>query len=241
MQLVPQPGETPLASGGTLAFDPGTPGVVQTKTVTVKNAGGLTLENIALQLTGDADFEASISGVTTLPAGAGTEMTVNFTPSAKGNRSADLTLTSNDPDQPSYVIHLTGYVMDPIEIWRERFFGSISNSGDAINGGDADNDGVSNLLEFATDTNPGVENGQPGFLSPALEDGKLVFHYVRSKAALEYGLHFIVEFSDDLATGWSVEGVTQVAENEDETTENVRAEIPAGNGHRFIRLRVVNP
>ena len=42
----------------------------------------------------------------------------------------------------------------PLQQWRTFHFGTASNSGDAADGFDFDQDGLSNFLEFALATNP---------------------------------------------------------------------------------------
>jgi hypothetical protein len=80
-------------------------------TVTVRNAGNARLEyTIARIGAGGADYTVSppCSGSCALAAGAATAHTVTFVPSAIGDRNASLTITSNDPLEPSRAVTLTG-------------------------------------------------------------------------------------------------------------------------------------
>jgi uncharacterized repeat protein (TIGR03803 family) len=52
-------------------------------------------------------------------------------------------------------------VSSPLDIWREANFGTMSNSGNAANDADPDNDGAINIREFAAGTDP---NNQADFL-----------------------------------------------------------------------------
>jgi hypothetical protein len=68
-----------------------------TKQVTLKNTGTTTLDIFSVTVTGTnhADFVPSDGCGTTLAAGNSCVISVTFTPSAKGNRSANLTVTDN--------------------------------------------------------------------------------------------------------------------------------------------------
>lgn len=125
-----------------------------------------------------------------------------------------------------------------IENWRLLHFGNMANAGIAADSFDADSDGESNLLEFATAQNPhaatrastGLARTQNGF----------EFTYTRSKAAVEDGFHFSVEHNDTLVSSWTPVGSgTLVADGESQT---LKASIPASpSGKRFARLQVSVP
>lgn len=128
-----------------------------------------------------------------------------------------------------------------LETWRQQYFGTYSNLGNAADNADPDNDGESNLYEFATGQNP-----QAGTLvSPSiLRSGtNLEFTYTRSKAAVLDGLTFTVEWSDTLdPVSWSSSGVTESTTGNNDTLQPIRATLPAGGaGKRFLRLRVTDP
>ncbi|MFC7335939.1 BNR-4 repeat-containing protein [Haloferula chungangensis] len=127
-----------------------------------------------------------------------------------------------------------------IEDWRLVHFGTTENSGSASDSKDANSDGESNLMEFATGQNPHAATR----LSTALEmNGDAIeFRYTASKAALADGVSFEVEWSDTLqAESWSVVGVTEVTDpenSEDSEVEHRIATVPAGSECRFVRLKV---
>jgi hypothetical protein len=86
-------------------------GAPKALTVTVRNTGNARLEyTIARIGTGGADYTLSppCSGSCALAAGASTAHTVTFVPSAIGDRNASLTITSNDPLEPTRAVTLTG-------------------------------------------------------------------------------------------------------------------------------------
>jgi hypothetical protein len=72
-------------------------GQSSTKQVTLKNAGTTTLDISSVSVTGvnHADFVPSDGCGSTLAAGSSCIISITFTPSAKGNRSANLTVTDN--------------------------------------------------------------------------------------------------------------------------------------------------
>ncbi|MEN3943572.1 SUMF1/EgtB/PvdO family nonheme iron enzyme [Prosthecobacter sp. SYSU 5D2] len=80
------------------------------RTFTLRNDGGLVLENIAVTVIGDHDTDFSVSGVntTTLASGETMTVTVTFTPTQTGQRNATLQISSNDPLQGTFSVGLTG-------------------------------------------------------------------------------------------------------------------------------------
>jgi hypothetical protein len=80
-------------------------------TVTVRNTGNARLEySIARIGGGGGDYTVSppCSGTCALAAGGSTAHTVTFRPTAIGDRNASLTVTSNDPLEPTRAVTMTG-------------------------------------------------------------------------------------------------------------------------------------
>jgi uncharacterized delta-60 repeat protein len=80
-------------------------------TFTIRNTGGGPLEGgpvIVECLNNDNDFTITSPAVFPVAPGASTQVTVRFSPSGTGRRTASFALSSNDPDEGSYLIHLTG-------------------------------------------------------------------------------------------------------------------------------------
>ncbi|MDA7881626.1 LamG domain-containing protein [Akkermansiaceae bacterium] len=128
-----------------------------------------------------------------------------------------------------------------LEAWRFEYFGTTVNSGTAAESYDANFDGESNLLEFATGQNPHAKTlaGTP----VEMNGNNLKFRYTRSKAAMADGINFAVEWSDNLLAGsWSTTGVVDTLDTENpgnSEVENRVVSIPKGSeGTRFARLRV---
>ena len=127
-----------------------------------------------------------------------------------------------------------------IQGWRLQHFGSAENAGDGADDFDADGDGESNLLEFATNQDPYAKTSLA--TSMALSGGMIDFVYTRSKAAMADEMTFQVEWSDTLLPGsWSAAGVTEALGGEDSETETIVVSLPDGaSGSKFVRL-VVTP
>ena len=158
-----------------------------------------------------------------------------------GPRSAALHIASNDPTRNPFDVALTGTGITNLEAWRLQDFGSIDNTGDGADTNDFDLDGLPNLLEFATGTDPTQGNAMPGTLT--LTATTLQFDYSQAKAALNDGMTFSVEWTDNLNTpNWSTAGVVVQILSEDDTFRQVRAIVHTGTGGRkFLDLKVTCP
>ncbi len=126
-----------------------------------------------------------------------------------------------------------------LEDWRFANFGTAANAGSAADIADPDGDGETNLIEFATGQGPRA--GRAAQSSVRATASGLEFTYTRSKAALEDGFSFVVEFSDSLLpSSWASLGAGEVAS--DGPLQTVRAIAPnAPDGRRFLRLKITSP
>jgi uncharacterized delta-60 repeat protein len=221
-------------------FGPAVAGSSGVKTVVIRNQGTLELTGLTITKSpgGNPDdfiYTGVIPG--TLPPGGSASINVNFTPAAAGTRTAQLVITSNDEDENPFVLNLTGSLATPLEAWRVANFGTPYPTGPAADLSDPDNDGLANLLEFATNTDPNTSSPPVGLL---VKNGStLEFTYTRRKAALSE-LNFVREFSATLSGTWGTTGSTvETILSDDGTLQTVRVNTPAGNtGKRFVRLRV---
>lgn len=135
-------------------------------------------------------------------------------------------------------------VVSELQSWRLQHFGTIENTGTAADDFDADSDGESNLLEFATAQNPHLSS----FLSTPLEmNGNVAeFRYSRNPAAVADGIIYEVKWSDTLLPGsWNSANVNDNPDpvnSGSDGLENRVATVPAGPaGKRFLRLEVSRP
>lgn len=149
-----------------------------------------------------------------------------------------LTATSEGTESGADLLFTTPL---PLPDWRQIHFGTTSNSGDAANTNDFDNDGLQNLIEWACHLDPMTSSVQP---TSAASDGVILeFTYTRSVAALNAGAIFSVEWSDNLAGNeWHDTSVTESILSDDGSVQQVKATLPTGaNGRRFVRLKVTSP
>lgn len=140
----------------------------------------------------------------------------------QGNQIA---LVAEDPEGTAYELWALAFGLDP--------------AGDGAPEADADQDGISNLVEFALGSNPLVAGDarSGGRLAPSLSEGWLEISYTRSLSAASL-VTLVAEQAPDLNGGWTTSGVTDdlvaVAGDIEERT----ARVPATDGRGFLRLRV---
>lgn len=223
-------------------FGPTLPGKHRTALVKIRNTGDDLLGNISATVDGVAedDFTVQSTGGSTLTPGGEMTLTITFSPTAQGAREAVLHIASNDADEPAYTIELEGFGSQPISDWREEHFETADNSGDAADEADPDGDGVENLLEFATGADPTESSVIETPITPPVV-GMITFTYTRNKLAAA-GLVYAVEWSDDLNSDWSTDGVSEEVTADDGTLQTVVATLPAGTANgRFVHLKVTRP
>lgn len=233
-----------LIDNGGLGVDFGTAlaGGSTVRTFTIRNTGNAPLENLVVSKSGGTSAAlftiGALSTIDPILHGGSATFDVTFAPTAEESRGAALHITSNDPDESPFDIGIYGTGGVPISSWRQTHFGTTANTGNAADDADADGDGVSNLLEFATNGTPGTPNQEPGEVAPVDNSGFLFFSYTRNKQAMAE-LSYQVEWTDDLLLPWSSVGVVENITGDTGLLQFVTAMVPAGStGHRFIRLRV---
>ncbi len=166
---------------------------------------------------------------------------VTITPAANRLGSATLTLNVSDGDltaSRTFVLTVTG---DGAQTWRYTYFGTTANTGTAADTFDANGDGESNFLEFATGQDPSAASITS---TPVVrKGGNIEFSYTRSNSAMADGIAFEVEWSDTLdPDSWSTAGVSEQIPIDNGTVQTVMATVPAGSGgKRFVRLNVTRP
>lgn len=104
-----------IASGGTFAFGNSNSGVLNQKSLTIRNVGAspLTVSAIAAGLPVGASAGASNpwsvwASPMTVPAGSSIGGYVNFAPTFAGDYTGVLQISSNDTDENPYLVNLTG-------------------------------------------------------------------------------------------------------------------------------------
>jgi autotransporter-associated beta strand protein len=112
--------------------------------------------------------------------------------------------------------------------WRKQHFSTTSPTGDAADLADPDKDGIPNLIEYATLSDPNISTPSPTTL---IKSGpSLQFSYTKNPDATD--ITYTVEWTDTLTGPWNTHDVTQQTEG-----NQVTATIPASNPNRFVRLR----
>ncbi len=151
-------------------------------------------------------------------------------------RTATLLIASNDEDENPFEINLTGSQATVLEAWRQSYFGSPYSTGPGADLNDGDGDGMVNLMEFATGSDPLVLTLPIGQL--VKNGGTLEFTYSRPKAALA-DVRYDLEASATISGTWGMASQGETILSDDEITQQVKATYPAGiTGRRFVRLRV---
>ena len=104
---------TPDIAASPLAVDFGSVYITAQSTldVVISNNGCADL-NISGLAIDNADFATAVTAPQSLFAGASLTVPVTFTPTSAGVIAGNLTITSDDPDSPSYVVTLTGVGLD---------------------------------------------------------------------------------------------------------------------------------
>jgi len=140
--------------GESQLYDPSNPLTYEQIVVLVNNDGGLDLEILAMSLDGaDAsDFEIFDNCVTFSPVvpGGFCVLPVNFKPLTIGEKSATITIISDDPDENPLVIPISGTASidtDGVPV-------AIEDA--APNGGDGNNDGVLDSIQNNVASLPGI-------------------------------------------------------------------------------------
>ncbi len=221
-------GALTLSGGSVLNLDLGAPGTSGTSdklqlggalssggttTVNFTDAGGFGVGTYTL-ISGTAPINASNFAVGTIPSG------FRGTFASAGN---SLTVTIE-----------VGSQLTALESWRQTHFGASANSGNAADSADPDNDGLANLLEYATNSNPNVANASP--LSLARSGDFLTLTYTR---IADTSLTYTVEGSNDLAS-WST---VATANNPSTGAQNTAGQVTVTDtvsltARRFLRLKV---
>lgn len=147
--VVNAPGGQRLSSGGTTtAFGSVNRGSSQSLTFTLKNAGFGALTGITPTFFGGnaSDFSVALAPLSEVSPEGTTTFTVRFTPAGNGARATTLRLVSNDPDESTFDIPLSGIGVGIPEITVLNGAANL-NDGNSASYGSADR-GTNKVLSF---------------------------------------------------------------------------------------------
>ncbi len=141
----------------------------------------------------------------------------------------------------SHFDNLTVYAgeeLTPHQIWRQIYFKSTANTGDAADGADPDKDGLLNLVEYGTGTDPTVFNASP--LATAAGALLSVTHQ-RATAATDVTV--TLQESPAMSAGsWIPAGGVDTETSDDGLLKTFSRTVPTGGALRkFLRLNVTKP
>lgn len=189
-----------------------------------------------------SDYTA-IPATVTIPAGA-SSTTIAVVPVtdtiAEGPETVILTAANGTGYYVSSPWNGTVTIQDlPADNWRFAKFGAAANTpataGDNV---DPDRDGMTNLMEFALNSNPQASDSSL-FPTASKAGSTLSLTYRKNLAATD--LTYAVLQSDDV-TGWTPATVSEQILSDDGTTRVIKATITTGGAaKKFLRLRVTRP
>lgn len=176
--------------------------------------------------------------------------------------STTVTVTARDAANNAGSGSFTVRVLPRIQDWRQQYFGTTDNTGDAADDADPDHDGITNLMEFGTGTDPtsgasgssalqytGTFAGNgivAGAGQPVARFETIPFGvdyralFVRRVDSVAAGLTYIVQFSPDMTT-WTASAVTPAVLADNGTLQIVSVPYPffiGGKKVRFFRIIV---
>lgn len=123
--------------------------------------------------------------------------------------------------------------------WRSNYFGATENQGDGSDNADPDADGLVNLLEFSLGLDPTRSQNSPIRAHKPSGSGTFEYYYQRNRLAVEGGVGFIVEWSDNMEEGsWSPSGFTESILSENGLIQEMKATFATTSDTCFARLRV---
>ena len=138
---------------------------------------------------------------------------------------------ANNATNQTYIDSLRSAPLSAVQTWRQTYFGTTANSGDAADSFDYDGDGIPNLLEYATGTNPTAANA--GVVTLAKSGDFLTLSFpVISDTSVTY----TVQASDDLASFATATGSVSTTGGVSTYTDNVS--LSTAGVRRFLRLQV---
>jgi len=236
--VVEQPVNASLPDGGSVDFGNVPTGGNTSLVFTVRNTGTASLTGLTITKDGPNEgmFAVTASPSSPVPGNGSTTFTVRFAPTSAGSKIAVLHLASNDADEGSFDITLTGVSLTPLETWRQAYFGTTTSSGNAADLFDYDGDGLVNLLEFAFGLNPTQGSSlHPPQAQRIGNDFVISFTRPAGVSGITYGAEWNTTLSNNPADWMPIA-------DSDPSAEGYTFSVPIGLHERlFMRLTVTVP
>jgi hypothetical protein len=137
-----------------------------------------------------------------VPGSESNVVNISFNPAglSYGNYTATILVQTTDANQPLFTLPVS-LALTPIATWRQTYFGTAQNSGQAANNADPANDGIANILAYAFGLDPLTTNTDP--ISATLAGDYLTVSFKRPHPA-PADITYLPEVTSDLASGlWS--------------------------------------
>ena len=195
-----------------------------------------------LVLTASSSNTNLVPNANILLGGSGFSRTVQVTPATYQSGSATITLIVNN-GQPTANTATNSFLVtvqtSAAGGWRQQFFGTTANIGNAADNADPDGDGIANVMERFFGSNPLVAEPSSGVSAAAMLGGNLTMNYAHSLTATD--LTWQVQWSSDLF-GWLTNNVTDIGISTNGGIEVRQGRVPASTSDPlFMRVRVTTP
>ncbi len=203
--------------------------------LTLTNNGDQPLHLGTAQLTGSASAFSLAAPLPSLLAPATSHTTtLRYTPGEQ-TVSATLSIPGDDPDENPFTIPVTGDPSTSSATWQASWFAGLTG-GETSDTGDADGDGITNLMEYATFSSPLQATGPAGTL---VKKGALLEYTITRPLEASAELLYELQWTDTIATGtWKTNGTSATVVSDDGIRQTVKFTVPAGTGSRYVRLKV---
>ena len=150
-----------------------------------------------------------------------------------------VTVTNTSGSVPSATATVTvNSTATGLESWRETHFGSAANTGDAADAADPDEDGLSNLLEYATGRDPNaIDSAAVTAIAKSGDELRLTLTYTR---VADPELVYTVQGTDDLSGTpvWSEVSSSTGGANVAGPITVTDTRLISASPRRFLRLHV---
>ncbi|MGO8927924.1 MAG: LamG-like jellyroll fold domain-containing protein [Limisphaerales bacterium] len=174
--------------------------------------------------------------------GSGSARLVLVTPAAYQSGSTLITLVVNN-NQPTANTATNSFLVTVLTsaagAWRQEYFGTTANTGNAADGADPTGDGIGNVMKRFFGLNPLVAAPLSAWPYPLMVGTNFTYNYTYSLLATD--LTWQVQWSPDLFNWWT-NIITDSSVSTNGNTEQRKASIPCTTANPlFLRLQVTSP